>query len=74
MFICNNCGEVFAECKTVKEYHPYGMGHATEEWAVCPHCEDTDFDRAKQCERCSNLVSELHDGLCECCYGDMYGE
>lgn len=72
MYICNNCGEVFEEAKVIEEHHPYGMGTATEEWYVCPHCEDTDFQAAQECERCGELVAELNDGLCECCYGDMY--
>lgn len=72
MYICNNCGEKFEDCKIVKEHHPYGMGTAAEEWYVCPHCEDTDFYEAEQCELCGEFVSELHDGLCDCCYGDMY--
>lgn len=74
MFICNNCGEVFETPDTYEEHHPYGMGTAAERWAVCPHCEDTDFVEAKQCERCGELVAELQDGLCDVCYGDVYGE
>ena len=74
MYICEDCGEVFAEAKTIEERHPYGMTYATEYWAVCPYCESSNFEKAKQCERCGELVAELHDGLCDCCYGDMYGE
>lgn len=74
MYICNNCGEVFEDCKIIKEHHPYGMGTATESWAVCPHCEDTDIQEAKKCERCGEYVAERHEGLCEVCYGDMHGE
>lgn len=74
MYICNNCGEAFEDYKTIEEHHPYGMGTAAEKWAVCPYCNDTDFDKAKQCDRCGELVAELEDGLCDCCYGDMYGE
>ena len=74
MYICNNCGHVFSECKTIYEHHPYGMGTAAEAWAVCPHCEDNDFQEAKECERCGELVAELNDGLCDCCHGDMYGK
>ena len=74
MFICNNCGAIFEDCKIIEEHHPYGMGYATEEWAVCPHCEDTDFAEAEECKRCGELFAELDEGLCDVCYGDMYGE
>ena len=74
MYICNNCGEVFDDYKTIEEHHPHGMGTATESWAVCPHCGDTDFEEAKQCERCGECVAEIEDSLCDCCHGDMYGE
>lgn len=73
MFICNECGEIFDEPKIVRETHgldcpPY------EEIAVCPCCEDTDFCEAKKCERCGEYFAELDEGLCDVCYGDMYGE
>ena len=71
MYICEDCGEVFEDAKTIEEHHPYGMTYATELWAVCPHCESTNFDEAKQCERCGELVAELHDGLCDICYSDL---
>ena len=73
MFICNSCGEAFEQPKVIEEHHPYGMTTATEEWNVCPYCEDTDYSPAQQCERCGELVAELQDGLCDCCYGDVYG-
>ena len=73
MLICNNCGEVFDEPKIERETHgldcpPY------EAIAVCPHCEDTDICEAKKCERCGEYFAELDEGLCDVCYGDMYGE
>ena len=74
MYICKNCGELFENPKTIKEHHPYGMSYATEEWSACPYCEDADFEIAKYCERCGAAVAELDDGLCDVCYGDMYGE
>lgn len=73
MFICNNCGETFVAAKIIEEPHPYGMSTATETWAVCPYCEDTDISEAKQCERCGELVAELNNGLCDICHDDMYG-
>lgn len=74
MYICNNCEAVFETPAVHEEHHPYGMSYATEYWSVCPHCGDTDIDEAKQCERCDGYFAELHDGLCDCCYGEMYGE
>lgn len=74
MYICNNCGAIFETPSIYEEHHPYGMTSATEIWAICPHCEDTEIEDAKQCERCGEYFAELHEGLCDCCYGDMYGE
>ena len=73
MYICNNCGEIFEDCKIIEEHHPYGMGTAAERLAVCPYCKDTNFQEAKECERCGEFFAELNEGLCDCCYGDMYG-
>ena len=74
MYICNNCEAVFETPAVHEEHHPYGMSYATEHWWVCPHCEDTDISKAKECERCGEYFAELNDGLCDCCYGEMYGE
>ena len=75
MLICEKCGATFDEPKIIKELHPYGMGTAAEEWAVCPHCESTSIAEAQLCKRCDTYVVELLDGeLCECCCGDLYGE
>lgn len=74
MYICNKCGAVFEDCKIDRQFHPYGMGSAAEEFAVCPRCNDTDFDEAKQCKMCGEFFAELNEGLCDVCYGDMYGE
>lgn len=74
MFICENCGYRFEEHDVIYEHHPYGMTYATEEWYVCPHCKDTNTVEAKQCESCGEWVTELDEGLCDVCYGDMYGE
>lgn len=74
MFYCTECESVFEECKILKEQHPYGMGTATEEWAVCPYCGSTHIGEAKKCESCGEFFPELEEGLCEVCYGDMYGK
>lgn len=74
MFICEECERLFEEPDVYEERHPYGMGYASEEFSVCPFCRSDRIDPAKECERCGALVAELHEGLCECCYGDVYGE
>ncbi len=74
MFICHSCGEVFSDPETKKEYHPYGMGYAAEDWSVCPCCGDNDFDEAKVCSHCGECVEETTDGLCDICYEELYGE
>ena len=50
------------------------MESAVETWAVCPHCESTDFDEAVKCEKCGEFVAELENGLCDICHDDMYGD
>ena len=45
MYKCLACGEVFSTADTHEEHHPYGCGYATETWAVCPYCGDTDFEK-----------------------------
>ena len=73
MFICHECGEVFEEPKIIEEHHPYGMTYATEEWAVCPHCGENNFDKAKKCSMCGEYVAEVdEEELCEVCHSDMY--
>ena len=68
MYICENCGEVFEEYNTIVERHPYGMGYASEEWASCPYCGDTDIVEAEECENCGEYFAHLTDGLCDECY------
>lgn len=68
MFICNECGETFEEPKYIKEHHPYGDGFATEEWAVCPYCEENDFNVAERCSECGEYVSVSNDGMCDECF------
>ena len=74
MYICNNCGETFEEPKIYEEHHPYGMGYATEEFAVCPHCGEGDIEEAYMCCRCDEYVAQTFKGLCEACYDEVYGE
>jgi len=48
MWKCEDCGYIFDEPKIIYERHPYGMGYATEEFAVCPHCKSTSFVEYKE--------------------------
>lgn len=82
MFVCNDCGEVFEECKVIEEPRPYGMGFAIEYLSVCPCCGEGGIEEAKRCENCGEYgladnmkhseANELY--LCDICYGDLYGE
>ena len=42
MYKCNNCGAIFEEYATHREYH--GEVDASEYWSCCPICEDSDID------------------------------
>lgn len=68
MFKCYDCGRVFETPKTYVEHHPYGMGYATEEFGVCPHCNG-DVEEATRCSECGGwfFKDELTDGVCEDC-------
>lgn len=68
MYICNSCGGLFEEPKIIVEHHPYGDSYATEEWAVCPYCEDNNFEEANRCSICDEYAIELTDGMCNKCY------
>ena len=72
MYICNDCGAVFEECKVEYEFHPYGSGTAKEEWWYCPNCDSADFEEAKECKRCGEYFVSLTDGLCDLCYEEVY--
>ena len=74
MYRCIDCEHTFSDYKTIEEHHPYGMGYAAERWAACPNCESTDIEEVYECSRCGELVTELEEGLCDLCYGEMYGE
>jgi DNA-directed RNA polymerase subunit RPC12/RpoP len=74
MYICNHCGETFSEYDTFTNYLPYGSGEIEEQRAECPYCQFNDFVEAKKCKRCGEYVAETQLGLCDCCYGDVYGK
>ena len=72
MFICEDCGAIFSEPKI--EYETHGLPCPPyERWEYCPHCESTNFNEAKHCTRCDEYVTELHNGVCDICYDDLYG-
>ena len=48
MWKCEECGYIFDEPKIIYERHPYGMGYATEEFAVCPCCKSTSFEEYRE--------------------------
>lgn len=75
MFICEDCENIFTESKVILEHHPYGMGYASEEIYVCPHCNSTAIAEAVKCKRCGEYFVELpEDDICDLCYGEMYGD
>lgn len=81
MYICLDCDKVFEEPKVHYDHHPYGMTYATEEWWSCPYCGESNIDIMVECSRCgeplakdSANVGEDLMPLCDCCWGDMYGE
>lgn len=76
MYICNECFEIFSDHKIEKDPRPYGDTIVHEEFGVCPHCESDDWSEAEQCTRCGEYFheDELDDGLCDYCYGDLYGK
>lgn len=67
-FKCLHCGHIFEEGEEEerKEYHPYGMGGATEKFSCCPLCEG-DYEKTERCEICGGefLKNELN-GECVC--------
>jgi DNA-directed RNA polymerase subunit RPC12/RpoP len=78
MLICNECGAVFEEPRIYYEHHPYGMGTAAEEWAVCPVCGESGFEEAYQCSRCGEYFGfdDLdyigHSLYCEMCSDELF--
>jgi hypothetical protein len=68
-----DCERQFDEPKIVEQAAPYGMGSAAEKWAVCPFCSSANIIRAAECEHCGEYTIELKQGLCDCCYADIYG-
>jgi hypothetical protein len=70
MYICKDCGEVFAECDTRSEYRGECFGFpAYEDYACCPYCESDDIEEVVVCKRCGKNFGEsaLTVGLCSKC-------
>lgn len=57
MYKCENCGAVFND----SSYRII----CDEETAVCPECEQADFDEASQCEICGEWCTEHELEMCE---------
>lgn len=71
-FICEKCGEVFSECGTHEQSHPYGMGSATEYLPCCPNCESEDFEEAVKCKICGEWhIEGEFDDVCDNCAKDI---
>jgi hypothetical protein len=68
MFICEKCGEIFVECGTHYEHHPYGMSEAIETWDCCPRCDSLDITDAVKCKICGKWHAETDfDDVCNEC-------
>ena len=67
-FICNECKETFDYPNSYVEGHPYGDTYVTEEFGCCPACGGSDFETAKECEVCGELIpsSLMYDLCAEC--------
>lgn len=66
MYLCRECGQVFAEPESFLDPVGHFMGEtAYEEWDSCPHCGETDIEEAVKCH-CgeSTLITEP---LCKEC-------
>lgn len=68
---CLACGHIFEDGEQARweEYHPYGMGCASEKFSGCPICKG-DYEKTKQCKICGGefLEDELLGGcVCEEC-------
>ena len=66
MYRCNNCGEVFAERKEVREPHGECGGAAYETYYVCPCCGEADTESAERCDGCGSY-GEVENGFCRDC-------
>lgn len=67
-WICNECGAIFDDPKTVR-------GIDGDGWSECPSCGSEDYEEAKECERCGDVVSEsdaygFDHCVCKSCIND----
>ena len=73
MYKCCECGAVFEEPATWKEYRgEYWGDPAYEEMSGCPECEGG-YEEAFECEERGKWCSkdELIGGLCEDCQDEL---
>lgn len=74
MYKCTECETVFEEPKTWKESRGEFWGiPCSETMCGCPECGEH-FEEAIKCKRCGEwfFEEELNDGLCECCYDELF--
>lgn len=73
MMLCLECGALFEQAKRVIERHgldtpPY------EEYYVCPHCGDTNYQQTWRCDICGEWITGSYiktlngNRICESCY------
>lgn len=78
MYICLECGKIFAEPKSYIEDHGQCEHHERllESFSGCPHCRGA-YAPATRCSVCNDWIQDdyikLSDGQCVCrnCYVNM---
>ena len=74
MYKCIECEAIFEDPETWEEDRGEYWGvPCTETVSGCPKCRGG-FEEAVECKRCGNVhfADELDDGLCECCYDELF--
>lgn len=82
MFICLDCEAEFEEPMTYYESQgEYFGAPAWEAFGACPCCGSTEYDEARQCDRCGEwivdgeweVINGAHLFLCDVCHDDLFG-
>lgn len=66
MFKCNDCGCIFEEPETTREFH--GLDYGYENQFSCPNCGGTDYEDSQSCEICGEEA--WGDCFCENCINE----